>query len=65
MKPKSSHPELDVLELHILRRLPEPENESVEEHLLVCEACQAMTALMESQIKRIQEALSELLVPAN
>lgn len=44
------HPGNEVLERYSLGNLPEPEVERVEEHLLVCEACQDELAEVESFI---------------
>jgi Fe2+ or Zn2+ uptake regulation protein len=62
MRPQSIHPQLDVLELLVLHRLTQEENDSVEEHLLICDSCRAITAGMETEIKRIQKILAAELV---
>lgn len=53
------HPTYDVLECYCLARLPEPEYERVEEHLLLCERCQNEMAAAEETIRLIQEACRE------
>jgi len=35
------HPSSDAIELYSLGRLPEPELQAFEEHLLICSSCQA------------------------
>jgi hypothetical protein len=54
----SAHPHLDLLELHILERLSNFQNEWVEEHLLVCVRCNGVRNALEEQIRLIQAALA-------
>ena len=50
----SAHPSEDVLEAYALKRLPEPQIPGVEEHLLVCEACQHVLADLDVFIASIK-----------
>jgi predicted anti-sigma-YlaC factor YlaD len=53
-----AHLSPDLLELHILDRLTEFENDSVEEHLLVCSKCNVLRKAVEEQIQLIRMALA-------
>jgi hypothetical protein len=55
----------DILEAYLLGRLPgqqkgmddDPEVQSIEEHLLWCEVCQAKAETQENEIKALRAAL--------
>lgn len=53
-----SHPNLDIIESHLIGRLPTPENDAVEEHLLACEHCLTMAEALDEQIAVIRTALT-------
>lgn len=53
-----SHPDLDTLELHLMGHLPEPENDGVEEHLLICGPCLKMAKALDEQIALIRTAFA-------
>lgn len=53
-----SHPELDLLEQHLIGCLPKPESSEIEEHLLACELCQDMAEALDEQIAAIRQALT-------
>ncbi len=50
----------DLLERYVMRRLPDAELESVEEHLLACPACQDQTVEAEQFIAATRAALREV-----
>jgi hypothetical protein len=56
----SSHPGEDVLELYCLDRLSESEAAPVEEHLLVCEACQRRVTELDVFLRAARQATREL-----
>lgn len=53
-----SHPDLETLESHLIGHLPKPENDNVEEHLLICGQCQQMAEALDEQIAIIRTALT-------
>jgi len=53
----SGHLSPDLLELHILDRLDDFQNEPVEEHLLICFRCNVKRNAVEEQIQMIRAAL--------
>lgn len=55
-----SHLDLDSIELHLLGRLPEPDNNELEEHLLGCGLCLDMAEALGEQITLIRAALKSL-----
>lgn len=54
----AGHPEDDVLENYAMGRLPEPSVESLEEHVLICEACQDRLHSTESYVRGMKRALA-------
>lgn len=56
----TSHPGEDVLELYCLDRLDESEAASIEEHLLVCEACQKRVTELDVFLKAAKQAMRDL-----
>jgi hypothetical protein len=56
----SKHPPDDLLERYAMGALAEPELERVEEHLLVCEACQARLAETDAFVSATRAALRQL-----
>ena len=51
------HPTEELLEEYCFRRVPEPALSVLEEHLLVCEACQAEVAGLDAYIAQLKSAL--------
>jgi hypothetical protein len=54
------HPAEDALELYCLGRLEEDAAAGVEEHLLICEACQARALELDSFLRAARSATAEL-----
>ncbi|MFL6450514.1 MAG: zf-HC2 domain-containing protein [Bryobacteraceae bacterium] len=53
-----SHPSLDALELHLLRRLSEEESARIEAHLFSCNECGVMTSELKGQMTLINAAFA-------
>lgn len=60
---QSSHPHVDeeLLELYAMKKLTESELEPVEEHLLICEACQDRLTETENYIRTFRAAAEKLM----
>ena len=58
--PSGSHASNDVLEQYAMDRLSEEETASLEEHLLVCAACQEQQREMDDYVRAMRQALSEI-----
>ena len=52
-----AHPTDDHLEHYVLRRLPKPESEAVEDHLLVCDPCRIRSEDVADFAMAMREAL--------
>jgi hypothetical protein len=50
----------DLLEMYALGRLPEPAEAPLEEHLLICPACQIRLEQMDDYIRVVQAAAADL-----
>ncbi len=57
MKATLAHAELDILERQILGKLTAIEEQTVDEHLLICDKCRAMSGALEREINQIRRAL--------
>lgn len=55
-----NHPAEETLERFLLRQCSEPEEETVETHILACDACVSRLEALEAQIAAIKTALGEL-----
>jgi anti-sigma factor RsiW len=53
----TSHITCDELELYPMERLPESDTAPVEEHLLVCEECQARLADFDVYVRAMRAAM--------
>jgi hypothetical protein len=53
-----AHPELDLLELHVLDRLQQSDNDVLEEHLLLCHHCRVASQAIENEVFTIRRALA-------
>ncbi len=60
MKRTQDHPSLDVVELYLLNRVNQSEEQEVEEHLLVCGQCRSMADALEEEINLIKAAMKPL-----
>lgn len=57
MKRTDNHLSLDVLELYLVNRVDQTEEQEVEEHLLVCDRCRLMAIALEQEIELIKSTL--------
>lgn len=53
----ASHPNLDMLELHLLGHLEQEETETLGQHLTTCAPCREMTDKLAEQIQIIRESM--------
>jgi hypothetical protein len=58
--PSSDHLREDVLEQYVLNKLAEPDLESIEEHLLICQDCRDRLIDVERFVTTIQAAARKL-----
>jgi hypothetical protein len=56
----SAHWDEMQLEQYSLKRLPEPEVEALEEHLLVCEVCRASATRMDIYVRAMRSVLARM-----
>jgi hypothetical protein len=60
----SEHPNEDQLEEYAFHRLPEPQTEALEEHLLLCGRCQDRLRAVDEYILLMKTAAGEIAQPA-
>ena len=60
MQRSHNHLPLDLLELYLLNRVNQTEEQQTEEHLLVCDRCRSLATTLEQEISLVKSALRRI-----